>query len=101
PPARIIPWIQAFTAGWVDRSYRYGPEQARAQMRAVYALGLEDWILWNGASKYAAVEGALEPELRSRAERFVAPASLVARVDRMDGWGVAEARRRAVREWIR
>lgn len=66
-PARIIPWLQAFTATWNDPGYRYGPAQAEAQIRAVHALGLEDWIFWNPSSKYDAVEGAFARETRPRA----------------------------------
>ncbi len=55
---RIIPWLQAFTLG----SPPYGPEEIRAQIRAVYDLGLTEWMLWNPSSRYQ--EAALEPAPR-------------------------------------
>jgi hypothetical protein len=88
-PARIVPWIQGFSMG-----HRYGPEEARAQKRAVYELGLEDWIFWNAASKYDAIAAGLERETAPRAKRFAPPESLVKMVDRFDREGAAEARAR-------
>jgi len=52
---RIIPWLQAFTLG----APPYGPSEIRAQIQAVYDLGLTEWMLWNPSSRY--VESALEP----------------------------------------
>lgn len=95
-PARVIPWVQAFTANWVDRDYPYGPEQARAQMQALYDLGLEDWVFWNAASKYDAVAPAFAREAEPRANEFHAPESLARWFERVDGWGAAKARERAV-----
>jgi hypothetical protein len=94
-PARIVPWIQAFTATWNDRAFPYGPEQARAQMRAAYDLGLEDWIFWHPGSNYDQVAAAFEPgDAAPRAKRFDPPASVVAAVDRFDREGAAAARAR-------
>ena len=93
-PARIVPWIQAFSASWVDRNYPYGPDQARAQKQALYELGLEDWIFWNAASKYESIAGGLERETEPRAGRFDPPQRLVRLVDRFDREGAAEARER-------
>ncbi|MDP9348640.1 MAG: putative glycoside hydrolase, partial [Gemmatimonadota bacterium] len=91
-PARIIPWIQAFSAPWVDRGFRYGPEQASAQMRAVYELGLEDWIFWQAGSNYDAVAAAFARETAPRAGRFEPPQNLLRIVDRFDREGAAQAR---------
>jgi hypothetical protein len=88
-PARLVPWIQAFSMG-----HRYGPEELRAQTRALYDLGLEDWILWNAASRYDAVAAGLERETAPRAKRFDAPERLVRMVDRFDRKGAAAARER-------
>lgn len=52
---RIIPWLQSFTLGQPP----YGPTEIRAQIRAVYDLGLHEWMLWNAGSNYP--EGAFEP----------------------------------------
>ncbi|MBI4544868.1 MAG: putative glycoside hydrolase [Gemmatimonadetes bacterium] len=54
--AEIRPWLQDFTLG----APRYGPAEVRAQIEAVYDVGLEDWILWNPGSRYTAA--ALAPE---------------------------------------
>jgi hypothetical protein len=47
-PASIRPWLQDFTLG----PPRYGAEHVRAQIAAVYDVGLEEWILWNPGSNY-------------------------------------------------
>jgi hypothetical protein len=53
---KIIPWYQDFTLG----RPRYGVEQVRAQIRAGYANGYYDWILWNPRSRYTVA--ALRPK---------------------------------------
>ena len=54
--ATIRPWLQDFTLG----PPRYGPDQVRAQIRAVYDAGLTEWVLWNPGSRYTV--GALLAE---------------------------------------
>lgn len=93
-PARIVPWLQAFTATWNDRAFRYGPAQARAQMQAVYDVGLEDWIFWNPNSHYDAIAAGFAREAAPRAKPFTPPAHLVEQVDRFDREGVAASRAR-------
>ncbi len=46
--ARIVPWYQDFTLG----APRYGVEQVRAQIRAGYDAGYDEWLLWNPGSRY-------------------------------------------------
>ena len=46
--ATIRPWLQAFNLGQPP----YGPEEVRAQIQAVYDVGLTEWILWNPSSRY-------------------------------------------------
>jgi hypothetical protein len=46
--ATIRPWLQDFTLG----SPRYTAVHVRAQIDAVYAAGLKEWVLWNPASNY-------------------------------------------------
>lgn len=65
-PARVVPWLQAFDAPWVDKT-AYGADAARAQIRAVYDTGLEDWIFWHPGSKYEQIAAAFEPEPAPRA----------------------------------
>ena len=58
--ADVRPWLQDFTATWVKGHMRYGPEEIRAQIQAVYDAGYEEWILWNASNRYT--EGGLLPE---------------------------------------
>lgn len=53
--AIIRPWLQDFTLG-----YKYGPDEVKAQIRAVYDAGLKEWILWNPSNYYTV--GALKRE---------------------------------------
>jgi hypothetical protein len=46
--ATIRPWLQAFSLG----DPPYGPAEIRAQIEAVYDVGLTEWILWNPSSRY-------------------------------------------------
>lgn len=52
--AIVRPWLQAFTASWVDGYISYGGEEIRQQIQAVYDAGYEEWILWNAANRYTA-----------------------------------------------
>lgn len=57
--AVVRPWLQAFTAAWVQGHISYGGEQIRQQIQAVYDAGYDEWILWNAANRYSA-DGLLE-----------------------------------------
>src|SRR5688500_18758519 len=57
--AKIIPWYQDFTLG----APRYGAREVRAQIRAGYANGIMDWVLWNPGSRYTL--DALERSIRA------------------------------------
>jgi len=95
-PARVIVWLQAFSATWLRNHQTYGPQQLRDQKRGVYEVGFEDWILWHPGSRYEHVAAGLERELRSRAAaEYVPPADVLATVDRLERQGVSEARERA------
>jgi hypothetical protein len=94
-PARVIPWLQAFNAPWVDRDFDYGPEQARAQIRGVYDVGLEDWVFWHPGSRYAQIEAAFERELAPRAATFEPLPAVLQQVDLLDRQGAAAAREQA------
>jgi hypothetical protein len=93
-PARIVPWLQAFTATWNDRGFPYRAAQAQDQMRAVYALGLEDWIFWHPGSNYTQIAGAFARETAPRAVPAAPPPGLSSAVDRLDREGAAAERRR-------
>lgn len=59
--ALVRPWLQAFTASWVDGHISYEGEQIREQIQAVYDAGYEEWILWNAVNRYSK-DGLLEGE---------------------------------------
>jgi hypothetical protein len=46
--ATIRPFLQSFSI----RRARYTAREIRAQMQAVYDLGLTDWVLWNASGRY-------------------------------------------------
>lgn len=50
--AVIRPWIQAFTATWIEDSIEYDGEAIRAQIQAIYDAGYDEWIMWNSKSNY-------------------------------------------------
>lgn len=60
--AKMRPYLQDFTASWLHSGYYqvYGAEQVKAQIKAVYDAGYEEWILWNPDNVYSA--RALEEE---------------------------------------
>jgi hypothetical protein len=96
-PARIIPWLQGFSAPWVTKNYPYGVEQADAQIRGVYDVGLEDWVFWHPGSKYEHLMGAFKKEEVSRAKKFDPPQSVLAQVDLLERQGAKAERDKAVK----
>jgi hypothetical protein len=54
----VRPWLQDFTASWVDNHVTYDAEKIKDQIKAVYASGYEEWILWNAKNNYTA--GAIQ-----------------------------------------
>lgn len=57
----VRPWLQAFTATWVNGHLDYGGEELRAQIQAVYDAGYTDWLLWNAKNTYTS-DGLLEAD---------------------------------------
>ncbi|MCA0385133.1 MAG: hypothetical protein LCH34_05965 [Firmicutes bacterium] len=57
-PARIRPWLQDFTATWVDGHIRYRAKEVRAQIEALKANGIEEYLIWNAGNYYS--ENAFE-----------------------------------------
>lgn len=57
-PAIIRPWIQDFTATWVDGHIRYGAEEVKAQIKALEDNGIKEYLLWNPGNSYS--EGGLK-----------------------------------------
>ncbi len=58
--AVLRPWLQDFTASYLPNYKRYGPAEVRAQIKATYDAGAEEWLLWNAGNKFTA--GALNKE---------------------------------------
>lgn len=54
--ATVRPWLQDFTATWVNPHQTYGANQIREQIQGTYDAILDQWILWNGAANYT-IEG--------------------------------------------
>ena len=100
-PARIMPWLQAFSAPWLGRNHQtYGPEQIRQQKQGVYDVGLEDWILWHPGSNYEPFVAGLERgEAQSRAKaNYTPPADVMSWLQRFEREGVRAARERAAQQ---
>ena len=91
-PARVIPWLQAFNAPWVDSNFPYGPEQADAQIRAVYDVGLDDWVFWHPGSRYDQIKAAFAREAVSRRKSFTPSADFIAQAQLLDRQGARAAR---------
>ncbi len=51
-PAQIRPWIQSFTASWVKGYIKYGPEQIKAQIKALNDAGINQYLLWSASNNY-------------------------------------------------
>ncbi|MBW3628352.1 MAG: putative glycoside hydrolase [Gemmatimonadetes bacterium] len=95
-PARVIAWLQAFSATWLRNHLEYGPKQLQDQKRGVYDVGFEDWVLWHPGSKYEPILGGLERETQSRAKpTYTPPADVLAVVDLFEKQGVRVAREKA------
>jgi hypothetical protein len=61
--AIIRPWLQDFTATWNKEHMTYGGLEVREQIKAVYDVGYEEWLLWNAGCKYSE-EGLLPEEMQ-------------------------------------
>jgi hypothetical protein len=100
-PARVIPWLQAFSAPWLGRNHQeYGPQQIRQQRQGVYDVGMDDWILWHPGAKYDHIAAALErgePQSHKKAQ-YTPPADVQAWLNRFEREGVSAARQRAVQQ---
>ncbi len=95
-PARVIPWLQAFSAPWVNKNYPYGPEQAAAQIKGVYDTGLEDWIFWHPGAKYEQVMTAFAKTTEPSARKFTPSSTMAETVTVLERQGLPEARKKAI-----
>ncbi|MBR0501795.1 MAG: putative glycoside hydrolase [Paludibacteraceae bacterium] len=60
--AVVRPWLQCFSAPWVEGHISYGSKQIKDQIQAVYDAGYDEWILWNASNHYSQVKAALSKE---------------------------------------
>jgi hypothetical protein len=98
-PARVIPWIQGFTATWLSSHLDYGPQELRRQKEGIYDVGFDDWVIWHPGSKYEHLLGGLEKEAAPRAkDTYDPPAEVLSAVDRFEAQGVEAARQKAARQ---
>jgi len=95
-PARVIPWLQAFSAPWVNKNYPYGPEQAAAQIKGVYDTGLEDWIFWHPGAKYEQVMSAFAKTTEPAARKFAPSTAISETVKMLERQGLPAERKKAV-----
>jgi hypothetical protein len=59
--AVVRPWLQDFTASYLEHYIPYGPKEVRDQIQAVYDAGYDEWILWSASNRYT-WEGLLTKE---------------------------------------
>ena len=97
-PARVIPWLQAFSAPWVNKNYPYGPEQAAAQIKGVYDTGLEDWIFWHPGAKYEHVMSAFAKTTEPAARKFAPSTTITETVKVLERQGLPKEREKAMKE---
>ena len=50
--ASIRPWLQGFTASYLEHYIPYGKEEIRAEIQAVYDCGYDEWLIWNASNNY-------------------------------------------------
>jgi hypothetical protein len=97
--ARVIPWIQGFTATWVHPHLEYGGAEIEKQKQGVYDAGYDDWVIWHPGSKYEHLLSGLAKTTASHATAdYQPPADVLATVNLFDKQGVAEKRRKAAEQ---
>lgn len=52
PSVIVRPWLQDFTASYLEHYIEYGPDEVRKQIQAVYDAGYEEWLLWDAKCTY-------------------------------------------------
>ncbi len=50
--ATVRPWLQAFTADWLEHYIAYSGTQLRDQINAVYDAGYSEWLVWRSNGDY-------------------------------------------------
>ena len=57
--AKQRPWLQAFTATWVQGHIPYREKELQEQMKGAADAGVQEWLLWNAANNYDNVKNGL------------------------------------------
>lgn len=50
--AIVRPWLQDFTASYLQHYIKYEDKQVREQIQAVYDAGYDEWLLWSASCRY-------------------------------------------------
>ena len=69
--ASVRPWLQDFTASYLNDYIEYGDNEVRQQIQAVYDSGYDEWILWDAGVTYH-YGGLLSPEEAKEEEAEIA-----------------------------
>lgn len=48
----VRPWLQGFTADYIETYQKYTSKQYREQIKAVEDAGYDEWLFWNAAGNY-------------------------------------------------
>lgn len=48
----VRPWLQGFTANWLETYMVYDPKELREQIQAAKEAGYEEWLFWQGGGVY-------------------------------------------------
>jgi len=59
--AQVRPWLQDFTATWLEHHIPYTGVEVREQIQASYDAGYDEWLLWDASCRYE-WDGLLTPE---------------------------------------
>ncbi|MFY9114108.1 MAG: putative glycoside hydrolase, partial [Dethiobacteria bacterium] len=62
-PPIIRPWLQGFTATWIDGHIPYGANEVRLQIDTALKLDLDEYLIWNAGNVYP--EGAFLPKIKA------------------------------------
>jgi hypothetical protein len=68
--AVVRPWLQDFTASYLDHYIPYGKKEVREQIQAVYDAGYDEWILWSASNRYTWDALLSEEEAKKEAEKI-------------------------------
>lgn len=71
--ALVRPWLQDFTASWLKHYIKYGKDEVREQINAVYDSGYDEWLLWNGAMNYTKEALMTEAEAKEAMSKRSSP----------------------------